>query len=51
MEDSKRTCPTESTKQGSHGLTETEVASPGLAWVCPRSSEYMLCIVVSLAFL
>lgn len=39
--DTGRTWPTESAKV-SHGLTETETASMGLAWVCTRSSEYVL---------
>lgn len=29
MEDTRRACPTESTKQGSYGLTEIEVANMG----------------------
>lgn len=39
--DSKGTWPTKSTKQGSHGLTETEVISMGPACVCTRSSVYV----------
>ena len=37
MEDTRRTRPSESTKQGSYELTETEAASTGPTWVCPRS--------------
>lgn len=39
----------ESTKQGSWGLTETEVAVREPAWVCVRSSAYM-CAVSSDGF-
>lgn len=31
-----------STKQGIHGLVESETAGTGPAWVCTRSSAYML---------
>jgi hypothetical protein len=41
MEDTRRPWPTESTKQGSYGFTETEAASTESALVCPRFSEYM----------
>lgn len=41
MEDT-RSWPTESTKQGSCGLTETETVSTGTAWACRRSSECLL---------
>jgi hypothetical protein len=34
MEDIRRTRPTGSSNQGSHGLTETEMASMVPAWVC-----------------
>lgn len=34
---------TESTKQGSEGLTKTEVKIREPAWVYARSSAYMLC--------
>lgn len=37
MEDTRRIWPTKPTKQDSHGLTETEVASTGLAHVCTKS--------------
>lgn len=37
-EDRRRTWTTKSTKQGSHGLTETKVASTRPAWICTRSS-------------
>jgi hypothetical protein len=42
MEGTRRTWPTESTKQGSHGLLETEVASTVPTRVCTRSSMHML---------
>jgi hypothetical protein len=42
MEDNRRTWPTESTKQGSHGFTEAEVASMMPARDCARSSVYIL---------
>lgn len=38
IEDSRRTCPDTSTKQDSHVLTETKMASRYPAWVCTRSS-------------
>lgn len=38
----KRTWTIEYTKQVSHGLIETETANRGPAWVCTRSSTYML---------
>lgn len=41
MEDSRRTWPTEPTKQSSHGLTETEAVSRSPAWVCTRFSACM----------
>ena len=47
VQDSRKTWPTESTKQG---LTETQVAIMEPAWVCARSS-YMLCLLASLIFL
>ena len=42
MEDTKRTWTTESTKQGSNLHTETEAASTESAWICTRSSVYLL---------
>lgn len=42
MEDAKRKWPIKSTKQCSYGVTETEVASMGPAWVCTRFSPYVL---------
>ena len=47
MEDTRRTWPTESTKQGSHGLTETEAAIMDPALVCTRSSDYILWLLAS----
>lgn len=49
MEDTRRTQPTESTKQGAYGLTETEAACTGPAGVCIRSLLYV--VAVSLVFL
>lgn len=40
MEDTRRTWYTESNKQGSCGLTETEAASTRAVRVYPRSSAY-----------
>lgn len=34
--------PAASAKQGSQGLRETEATNPNPAWVCARSSAYML---------
>lgn len=42
MDDTRSTWATKSSKQGSHGLTETEVARTGSSRGCPRSSELML---------
>jgi hypothetical protein len=42
VKDTRRTSPTESTKQSSQGFTETEAAITDPAWVCARSSAYML---------
>ena len=50
MEDTRRTWPTESTKQGSHELTETKVAITGPAWVCIRSTVLHV-MAVNLVFL
>lgn len=36
------TWPNKSTKQGSYQLTEAETASTGHAWICIRSSAYIL---------
>ena len=44
MEDTKKTGPTESIKQGSQGFTETEVANMEPAMVCTRSSMYVMAI-------
>jgi hypothetical protein len=41
MEDTRRTQLTESTKQGVFGLTETEVASMGPAWIFTKFSVYI----------
>lgn len=41
-EDSQRTRSTESAKQGLRGLTETEAETTEPAWVCAKSSAYML---------
>lgn len=41
VEDTSRTWPAESTKQGSNGPAETEAARMGPAWVCTRSSSSM----------
>lgn len=49
MEDTRRAWPTESTKQDSHGLTETKAASVGSAWLCTRS--YVHVQAVTLVFL
>ena len=35
VEDSKRTWPKDSSKLGSHGLTETEAANLGPTWLAP----------------
>lgn len=48
VKDTRRTRPTESSKQGSKGLTETEVAISEWAWA--RFSAYMLWLF-SLGFL
>lgn len=37
MEDTRKAWPIESTKQGSHVLTEIKTAGLGPAWVCIRS--------------
>lgn len=37
MEDTRKTWSMESTKPGLHGLTETETADLGPAWVCTKS--------------
>lgn len=42
MEETRIAWPTELTKQGSRGPTETEAASMGTAGVCTRSSVCML---------
>lgn len=42
MEDTWRTWLSESTKQGSLGLTETEVASTMSEWIFTRTFAYML---------
>ena len=42
MENSKRTWPTETTKQGSYGLTRTEVASKVPSRVFTIGSVYMV---------
>lgn len=42
MEVTRRVWPTESSKQSSCGLTETQGASTCSAWVCPSSSAHML---------
>jgi hypothetical protein len=42
IKDTRRTWPTESTKQGSQGLTETEMTVTEPAWVSARSSAYTL---------
>lgn len=42
MVDSRRACPAESAKWGTHVLMETEAASTEPAWVCTRSSLYAL---------
>lgn len=42
MEDTKKTWPMELTKRGSHGLTETEMASTGPSWIYTRSSVYIV---------
>lgn len=41
MEDTRRTWPAKSTNQGLYGLTKTEAASTGFAWVCTKFSAYM----------
>lgn len=45
MGDTRRTWPTESTKQGPYGLTETKSTSTGPASVCSRASVYMLWVL------
>ena len=40
-EDFRRTWPTDSMKQGSFWLTETEASSNGPAWICTRFSLYI----------
>lgn len=50
VRDTKRTWPTESIKQGSHRLTETEVANPVPTWVRNRSSVPMLWLLVSCSY-
>ena len=45
MEDTRRTWPTKSTKQDSHGLTETEAKKHRPAWVCTRFSGDVLWLV------
>lgn len=42
IEDTKRTWPSESTRQVSHRFTETEGASAGLARLCTKSSASLL---------
>lgn len=42
MEDTRGVWLPESTEQGSYPLTETEAASTGSAWVCTRSSLYIV---------
>ena len=42
MEDTRRTWPTESTKEDSYGLIETEVAGLGSAGICTKSSMLWL---------
>lgn len=44
MKDMRRTWPTKLSKQGSYGLTESEMASTGLVWVCIRSSAYDIAV-------
>lgn len=41
MENTRKTCLNKSTKQGSHGLTETTVLSMKPTWVCTSSSAYV----------
>lgn len=45
----RRPWPTESTKQGSHGLTETEMSSVGPAWIIRKSSVYILWLLACCA--
>ena len=42
VEDGSGTWPTGSTRQASHGRTESEVASMDPEWILTRSSAYML---------
>lgn len=42
FEDTKITQPTESTQQSSQGLTDTETAITEPAWLCIKSSAYVL---------
>lgn len=42
IEDMRRTRPTESTKQGSHELTETQVTNTGPASICTKDFEDVL---------
>lgn len=52
MEDTRRMWLTKSTKQGLHGLRKTDKALTGPAWVCTRSSAYvMLARLVSMDLL
>lgn len=47
--DIRRTWPTESNKQGSHGLKETEMSSVGPACICIKSSVHMLWLLACCA--
>ena len=51
IEDTRRTRPSVSTKQGAYEFTETEAASTVSTWVCTRFSTYMYVISISLVFL
>lgn len=46
VRDTGRTRPMESTKQGSWGFTETEVAIVESMWIFTRSSAYILWLLV-----
>lgn len=50
MKDTRRTRPSESTKQGTYELTEIEVASLGPTWVYIRSFAFNI-IAISSVFL
>jgi hypothetical protein len=49
MEDKRRIWSTKSTRQGSYGLADTEVASMGPARISAKFSEYVMAVI--LAFL